>query len=52
MFAGCTGVAASAIGKMIAMTLANNMPGHRAAPGKLSETHEFARVAKMEMMLI
>lgn len=28
------------------------MPGHLAAPGKLSETHELIRVQTIEMMLI
>lgn len=45
-------MAARAIGKMMAMTLANTMPGHRAAPGRLSDTQELIRVQTMEMMLI
>lgn len=36
----------------MAITLANTMPGHLAAPGKLSETHEFIRVQTIEIMLI
>lgn len=52
MFAGCTGVAARAMGKMMAITLAKTIPGHLAAPGRLSETHELIRVQTMDMMLI
>lgn len=37
---------------MIAMTLANTIPGHLAAPGRLSDTHELIRVQTIEMMLI
>lgn len=37
---------------MIAMTLAKTIPGHLAAPGKLSETHELIRVQTIEMILI
>jgi hypothetical protein len=40
------------MGKIIAMTLANNIPGHLAAPGKLSEIQELARAQTMVMMLI
>jgi hypothetical protein len=49
---GCTGVAARAMGKIIAMILANNIPGHLAAPGKLSEIQELARAQTIVMMLI
>lgn len=52
MFWGCTGVEARAIGKIMAMVLANNMPGHLIEPGKLSEIQELLRVATMPMMLI
>lgn len=52
MLAGWTGVAARAMGNMMAITLANTMPGHLAAPGRLSETHEFIRVQTIEIMLI
>lgn len=52
MFGGWTGVAASAMGKMMAITLANTIPGHRAEPGRLSEIHEFMRVKTIVMMLI
>lgn len=45
-------MAARAIGKIIAMTLAKTIPGHLAAPGKLSDTHELIRVQTIEMMLI
>jgi hypothetical protein len=45
-------VAARAIGKMIAMMLANTMPGHLADPGKLSETQELRRVQKIVIKLI
>lgn len=34
------------------MTLAKTIPGHLAAPGKLSETHELIRVQTIDMMLI
>lgn len=37
---------------MMAMTLANTIPGHLAAPGRLSETQELIRVQKIEMILI
>jgi hypothetical protein len=40
------------MGKIIAMILANNIPGHLAAPGKLSEIQELARAQTMVMMLI
>lgn len=40
------------MGKMIAMTLAKIIPGHLAAPGRLSDTHELIRVQTIEMMLI
>lgn len=46
------GVAAKAAGKMMAMTVQKNMPGHLAAPGKLSEIQELVRVQKMLMKLI
>lgn len=36
----------------MAMTLANTIPGHLAAPGKLSDTHELIRVQTMEIMFI
>jgi hypothetical protein len=49
---GCTGVAAKAMGKITDMTLANNIPGHLAAPGKLSEIQELARAQTMVVMLI
>jgi hypothetical protein len=52
MFGGWTGVAARAMGKMIAITLANTIPGHLADPGKLSEIHELRRVQKMVMKFI
>jgi hypothetical protein len=52
MFAGCTGVAARAIGNMIAIVLANTIPGHLAEPGKLSEIHELRRVQTMVIMFI
>ena len=52
MCLGWTGVAARAVGKMIAITLANNMPGHLAEPGKLSEIHEFRSVEMMVMTFI
>ena len=52
MFGGWTCVAARAVGKIIAITLANNIPGHLAEPGKLSETHELTRVKKMVRKLI
>lgn len=45
-------MAARAIGKMMAMTLAKTIPGHLAAPGKLSETHELIRVQTIEIILI
>ena len=45
-------MAARAMGKMIAITLANNMPGHLNEPGKLSEIHALTSVAKIVMMLI
>lgn len=45
-------MAARAIGKIIAMTLAKTIPGHLAAPGKLSDTHELIRVQTIEIMLI
>lgn len=37
---------------MIAMTLAKTIPGHLAAPGKLSDTHELIRVQTIEIILI
>jgi len=40
------------MGKIIAMTLENSIPGHLAAPGKLSEIQELARAQTMVMMLI
>lgn len=40
-------MAARAIGKIMAMTPANIIPGHLAAPGRLSEIHELQRVQKM-----
>jgi hypothetical protein len=40
------------MGKIIAIVLANNIPGHLAAPGKLSETQELARAQTMVIMLI
>jgi hypothetical protein len=52
MFEGWTGVAARAIGKMIPITLAKKIPGHLAAPGKLSEIHELRREQKIVMKFI
>lgn len=52
MLVGCTGVAARQIGKMMAMTHENSIPGHLADPGKLSEIHELARVATIQMTFI
>jgi hypothetical protein len=37
---------------MIAIVLANTIPGHLAAPGKLSETHELRRAEKIVMIFI
>ncbi len=45
-------MAASAIGKMMAIVLANIIPGHLGEPGKLSEIHELIRVAKIVIKLI
>jgi hypothetical protein len=45
-------VAARAIGKMMAMVQENNMPGHLAEPGKLSEIHELMIVAAIVMKFI
>jgi hypothetical protein len=36
----------------MAIVLAKSMPGHRADPGRLSETQELIRVATMLMKLI
>ena len=40
------------MGKMIAMVLANAMPGQRAEPGRLSDIHELMSVKKIVRKLI
>lgn len=45
-------MAARAIGKIIAMMLANSIPGHLRAPGKLSEIQALTRVATIVITLI
>lgn len=52
LLGGWTGVAARAIGKIMAMVLANIIPGHLADRGRLSEIQEFRRAVKIVMMLI
>lgn len=45
-------MAAREIGKIIPITLANNMPGHLSEPGKLSETHALTSVQIIVIILI
>jgi hypothetical protein len=49
---GCTGVEARAIGKIMAITLANSIPGHLAEPGRLSDIQELMRVQTMVIIFI
>ena len=52
MCGGWTGVAASEMGKIIAITPTNTIPGHLAEPGRLSEIQELRRAPKMVMKFI
>ena len=45
-------MAANATGNIIAIVLANSIPGQRAEPGRLSDTQEFVRAATIVIMLI